>query len=117
MQNKDKRVSDYINSVKKRIKEDYGSVPAEWCAQLQQLEDLYTCYLMAADSQRDKTSIVTAINNGKTPTKTVEFTVMLDCVSAMKKVIAEFGLSPRAKSMIRGNQTVDNDEFADNFLS
>jgi hypothetical protein len=42
---------------------------------------------------------------------------MLDCVGAMKKVIAEFGLSPRAKAMIRGTQTTESDDFADKFLS
>ncbi len=112
----DSRVKKYINAVKRRIKEDYGSVPEEWAAQLQQLEDLYSCYLRASDAQKD-VAITTTINNSKTVCKSPYITIMLDCTNAMKKVIAEFGLSPRAKSMIRGNQTVDNDEFADNFLS
>lgn len=98
----DKRVSKYINAVKKRIREDYGSVPEEWTAQLQQLEDIYSCYLKASDAQKDA-DITHEINNGKTVCKSVYLTVMLDCISSMKKIIAEFGLSPRAKSMIRGN--------------
>lgn len=112
----DNRVRKYINAVKRRIKEDYGSVPEEWSAQLQQLEDLYSCYLRASDAQRDS-EITTTINNSKTICKSPYFTIMLDCTNAMKKVIAEFGLSPRAKSMIRGNQATDNDDFAEKFLS
>lgn len=111
----DKRVTKYINAVKKRIKEDYGSVPDEWTAQLQQLEDLYSCYLKASDAQQTA-DIATEINGGKTVCKSVYLTVMLDCTNAMKKVIAEFGLSPRAKSMIK-NQTVESDDFAEKFLS
>jgi len=112
----DKRVTKYISAVKKRIKADYGEVPDEWTAQLQQLEDLYSCYLKASDAQQTA-DIATEINGGKTVCKSVYLTVMLDCTNAMKKVIAEFGLSPRAKSMIRGNQTVADDEFAEKFLS
>ena len=112
----DERVDKYISAVKRRITEDYGGVPEEWSAQLQQLEDLYLCYLKAADKQR-KRDVATMINDGKTECKTVYLTVMLDCVSAMKKVIAEFGLSPRAKSMIRGNQAVADDDFSEKFLA
>ena len=111
----DKRVTKYINAVKKRIKEDYGSVPEEWTAQLQQLEDLYSCYLKASDAQKTA-DVTTLINGGKTQSKSIYLTVMLDCVGAMKKVIAEFGLSPRAKSMIK-NQTVESDYFAEKFLN
>ena len=50
----DKRVTRYITAVKKRIKNDYGEIPEEWSAQLQQLEDLYICYLKAADIQREQ---------------------------------------------------------------
>ena len=112
----DNRVRKYINAVKRRIKEDYGSVPEEWSAQLQQLEDLYSCYLRASDAQRDS-EITTTINNSKTICKSPYFTIMLDCTNAMKKVIAEFGLSPRAKAMIKTVPTTDNDDFIDNFLS
>ena len=112
----DKRVTRYITAVKKRIKNDYGEIPEEWSAQIQQLEDLYICYLKAADIQREQ-YVTTEINNGKTECKTVEFSVMLDCVNAMKKVIAEFGLSPRAKAMIQTPQPGECDEFADKFLS
>lgn len=111
----DNRVADYMAAVEKRIKDDYGTIPAEWSAQLKQLSDIYSCYLKAADTQADK-YVTTTINDGKTECKTLELTVMLDCISAMKKIIAEFGLSPRAKSMIK-NQTVESDEFADKFLS
>ena len=116
IQMEDKRVTKYINAVKKRIKNDYGEIPEEWSAQLQQLADLYSCYLKAADMQKEM-YVVTEINNGKTECKTVEFQVMLDCVNAMKKVIAEFGLSPRAKAMIKTPQPGETDEFADKFLS
>ncbi len=112
----DKRVSEYIDAVKERIKADYGSIPLEWSAQLQQLADLYSCYLKASDAQRDN-AVATVTNNGKTVCKSIYITVMLDCVNAMKKVIAEFGLSPRSKSMIRGTQSTDSDDFTDNFLS
>ncbi len=111
----DKRVTEYINAVKKRIKDDYGTVPPEWSAQLQQLEDIYLCYLKAADAQREL-SVATVINSGKTECKSVYLTVMLDCINALKKIIAEFGLSPRAKSLIK-TQTVESDDFADNFLN
>lgn len=46
----DRRVTKYINAVKRRITDDYGSVPDEWSAQLQQLEDVYTIYLRASDT-------------------------------------------------------------------
>ena len=111
----DKRVKKYIDAVKKRIIADYGELPDEWSAQIQQLEDLYTCYLEASDTQKTA-NIVTQINDGKTECKSTYFTVMLDCISAMKKVIAEFGLSPRAKSMIK-TPTVETDDFTDKFLS
>lgn len=111
----DKRVKKYIDAVKKRIISDYGEVPDEWSAQLQQLEDIYSCYIKASDRQRD-TEITTKINNGKTECKTVEFTVMLDCINSMKKIIAEFGLSPRAKSMIKQPES-QTDDFTDKFLS
>ena len=112
----DKRVSEYIDAVKERIKADYGSIPLEWSAQLQQLADLYSCYLKASDAQRDS-AVASVTNNGKTVCKSIYITVMLDCVNAMKKVIAEFGLSPRAKAMIKTVPTTDSDEFTDNFLS
>lgn len=112
----DVRVRKYINAVKKRIKEDYGSVPDEWTAQLQQLEDLYTCYLRASDAQKDA-EITTRINNSKTICKSPYITIMLDCINAQKKIITEFGLSPRAKAMIRPVQATDNDDFTENFLS
>jgi len=112
----DKRVTEYIDAVKERIKSDYGSIPLEWSAQLQQLADLYSCYLKASDAQKDS-AVASVTNNGKTVCKSIYITVMLDCVGAMKKVIAEFGLSPRAKAMIRGTQTTESDDFADKFLS
>lgn len=111
----DKRVTKYISAVKKRIIADYGEVPEEWAAQLQQLEDIYYCYIKAADKQRE-CDIATTTNNGKTECKTVEFTVMLDCINSMKKIIAEFGLSPRAKSMIKQPES-PTDDFTDKFLS
>lgn len=112
----DNRVKKYINAVKRRIKDDYGSVPDEWSAQLQQLEDLYSCYLRASDAQKD-CEITTTTNNSKTVCKSVFITIMLDCINAQKKIIAEFGLSPRSKSMIKSVQPTDNDDFTDNFLS
>jgi phage terminase small subunit len=111
----DKRVADYMAAVEKRINDDYGTIPAEWSAQLKQLSDIYSCYLKASDTQAGK-YVTTTINDGKTECKTLELTVMLDCISAMKKIIAEFGLSPRAKSMIK-NQTVESDDFAEKFLN
>ena len=111
----DDRVIKYIEAVKKRIKEDYGIVPPEWSVQLQQLEDITACYYKAADAQREK-DVTMTINDGKTACKTVELTVMFDCVNAIKKLVAEFGLSPRAKALIKNQQTAETDDFEENFV-
>ena len=113
---KDKRVTDYIEAVKSRIKEDYGSVPPEWSAQLQQLQDIYSCYLKASDAQADA-PLTELTNGGKTLSKSMYFSIMTECVSTMKKIIADFGLSPLAKSKIKKQVQTETDDFTDNFLS
>ena len=63
----EKRANKYINSVRKSIKRDYGSIPPEFEAQLDQLRDLYITYITASDNFMEKTETVQMINNGKTP--------------------------------------------------
>ncbi len=112
----DRRVTKYISAVRKRIVADYGSVPDEWSAQLMQLEDIYTLYLRASDKQRES-PLTELTNGGKTLSKSLYFSIMTECVNSMKKIIADFGLSPLAKTKIRKPVTTDSDEFTDNFLS
>ena len=112
----DRRVTKYINAVKRRITDDYGSVPDEWSAQLQQLEDVYTIYLRASDAMKEA-SLIDLTNGGRTQQKSMYFSIMTECVSSMKKLISDFGLSPLAKSKIRKPVATDSDDFTDNFLS
>lgn len=112
----DRRVSKYINAVKKRIVADYGSIPDEWSAQLQQLEDVYTVYLRASDTLKDS-QLIEVTNGGRTTQKSLYFSIMTECCNTMKKIIADFGLSPLAKSKIKKPVTTDTDDFTENFLS
>ena len=112
----DRRVTKYINAVKRRITDDYGSVPDEWSAQLQQLEDVYTIYLRASDTQKEA-ALTDVTNGGRTLQKSLYFSIMTECCNTMKKIIADFGLSPLAKSKIKKPVTTDTDDFTENFLS
>lgn len=109
-----KKSKKYVNVVKKAIKDDYGCVPAEFDAQLVQLEDLYANYLYAAAKVRADGDAVTAINEGKTICVSAYFSTMLHTSKMMDKIVKSFGLNPAARKALKGSQPLDDDDcFSD----
>jgi len=104
-----KKAEEYVKNVRKAIIRDYEQVPPEWCAQLQQLEDLYVMYLKAAEVAR-RDDPVTYTNNGKTATPNPYFGVMVTAMGSMDKIIKSFGLSPVSQKKLKGNSTLANSD-------
>lgn len=108
------KAKSYVDAVRKSIVRDYDEVPAEWEAQLVQLEDMYATYLQCSDALRKAESPIIKINAEKTTCVDFNFTVAQQCVKSMDKILKSFGLSPISRKKLRGNtQTVDEEDFLD----
>lgn len=109
-----KKAKKYISAVKKSIVRDYDEVPAEWEAQLVQLEDMYATYLQCSDNLRAAPSPVILINDGKTSCPDFNFTICQQCIKSMDKILKGFGLNPVSRKKLKGNViNSDEDDFLD----
>lgn len=104
-----KRADKYIATIKKSIKRDYGEVPSEWEAQLQQLHDLYMMYLKAADMAKEEDPTI-KINGGRTLSPNLNFGIMVQCTNSMDKILKQFGLNPVAQKRLKGDKKPDDAE-------
>ena len=113
----EKECRAYINAVKKSIEQKYGGkVPAEFVAQLRQLDDMYLCYLQCSHEFRQSNDIIVKKSNGKAEFTQVNqlFALMLQIADKMDKLVKNFGISPLAASKIKGLPT--GSDGGENFL-
>jgi phage terminase small subunit len=109
------KVQNYVNSVRESIKRDYGFIPPEFEAQLGQLEDIYSAYVMASDDFKKQDNLVELINGGKTPVVNMNFQLMRDCMNLMDKLVKNFGLSPLTKQKLKtpNSGSEEEDDYMD----
>jgi phage terminase small subunit len=107
------RADKYIATIEKSIKRDYGEVPPEWEAQLQQLHDLYLMYLKAADMAKEEDPTI-KINSGRTLSPNLNFGIMVQCTNSMDKILKQFGLNPVAQKKLKGEKKpAEAEDFMD----
>ena len=111
-----KRVNAYIKSVRESIERDYGCVPPEFEAQLGQLEDIYSAYIMASDDFKKSDKLIELINGGKTPVVNMNFQLMRDCMNLMNQLVKNFGLSPYTKQHIKPTAPADDESSSTDYL-
>jgi hypothetical protein len=94
----------YMESVRTSIIAQFGKIPGQYEAQLQQLQDLYFCYLCARDEmiEDEDFSVVTTINGGKTLSTNFYISSMIQLTNSIDKIIKNFGLNPLAEKRIKG---------------
>lgn len=113
----EKECHTYITAVKKSIKEKYlGQIPAEFMAQLRQLEDFYRTYLRCSLEFREE-EVICCRNQGQAKEYfqvNQLFTLMMQISNNMDKLVKNFGISPLAASKIKGLPTPENNQ--ENFL-
>jgi P27 family predicted phage terminase small subunit len=102
----------YVKSVRRAIKSDYGDVPGEWDAQLQQLTDMYATYLSCSEHLRNLDDPITFINDGKTACASPYFNMMVSTAKMMDSIIKSFGLSPVSRKKLTGiNPSAPEEDF------
>lgn len=99
----------YINAVKKYLKEKYGKVSPEWEQPLEILSDNLELYQQCKESIKKDGLMLIARNGAATKNPLIK--VQLDAQIQITKLIAEFGLSPKAQSKIVLNNDDEDDEL------
>lgn len=107
---------NYAKSVRKAIERDYGEVPPEWEAQLQQLQDFYTIYLKCADFMKTE-DIIVYINNKKTPATNIHYSTMCTCMDKIEKIVKQFGLTPVSRKKLKGSQAAPSEDDDDDYMN
>lgn len=95
----DKRLKEYMQGVKDAIQNDYGKIPLEWSAHLQQLEDFYCIYLTARDELFRTGEILSNVGNHDSKSPNIQ--IMENALNHMRKITDVFGLSPLSKSRLK----------------
>lgn len=88
----------YLQAVRKYLKEKYGKVAPEWEQPLEILFDNLELYQQCKDSIKNDGLLLMAKNGAYTKNPLIK--VQLDAQIQITKLIAEFGLSPKAASKI-----------------
>lgn len=99
----------YLNSVKKYLKEKYGKVAAEWEQPLELLADNYELYQLCRENIKKEGLMLIARNGIATRNPLIK--TQMDAQIQITKLLAEFGLTPRAQSKIVLNNENEDDEL------
>lgn len=97
----------YLTNVRKYLKEKYGKVSPEWEQPLEILADNLELYQQCKESIKKDGLMLVAKNGAMTRNPLIK--TQMDAQIQITKLLAEFGLTPRAQSKIALNNDEDDE--------
>ena len=117
------KTEKYISSVQDTIIEQYGKIPSEFEAQIEQLKLFYLSFLKCGYKLEDENPVV-KFSNGTVGANTYLLTC-LKLSTQINALVKNFGLSPLDRSKLKQNKKkadkkddvciADTDDFMDEF--
>lgn len=97
-----KKTEKYISSVEETIIEQYGKIPPEFDAQIEQLKLFYLAFLKCSDKLDDENPVV-KFSNGTVGANTYLITAVR-LSQQINALVKNFGLSPLDRSKLKQNR-------------
>lgn len=97
-----KKTEKYISSVEETIIEQYGKIPPEFDAQIEQLKVFYLAFLKCSEKLDDENPVV-KFSNGTVGANTYLITAVR-LSQQINALVKNFGLSPLDRSKLKQNR-------------